>query len=246
MTQDRAAGNELHTTDSDEGLHLTLRIWHPNDWTIEVTEDNPGGILANAVYCSVDTRVQGLFTIYGGSSAEVEELIKATKESRLTNRVIELRERYGQSNTNSYGKSSRELFVAYDSEYSINNAIVERGFIHEEPIRIANGCEYWPVFFSGERAKVEEKVEELREVMDADISITSITSANGGTIPNEDVRRFDRLSERQREVFELARRRGYYEWPRNVSTRELADEMEISKTTLLEHMRKAESKLLDP
>jgi predicted DNA binding protein len=47
-------------------------------------------------------------------------------------------------------------------------------------------------------------------------------------------------------VYEHARNAGYYEWPREASTRELADELDVSKTTLLEHLRKAEAKLLDP
>jgi len=47
-------------------------------------------------------------------------------------------------------------------------------------------------------------------------------------------------------VYEHAREAGYYEWPRGASTRELADDLDVSKTTLLEHLRKAESKLLDP
>jgi len=51
------------------------------------------------------------------------------------------------------------------------------------------------------------------------------------------------LSERQREVFKLARRRGYYEWPREVSATELAEELDVSKATALEHLRKAEAKI---
>ncbi|SEM06288.1 HTH DNA binding domain-containing protein [Haloferax larsenii] len=52
------------------------------------------------------------------------------------------------------------------------------------------------------------------------------------------------LSDRQREVFELARERGYYAIPREVSGSDLADELGISKTTLHEHLRKVEAKLL--
>lgn len=230
------------------GLQLTLRIWHPDDWTLEITEDNPGGILAHAVYSAPGGSVQGLFTMYGDSSAEVEQLVEATKESRLTDSVMELRERYGQRGSqNTPGNTSRELFVAYNTDHTISGALVERGFIHEEPVRIHDGWEYWPVFFPGDRPEMEDCLDELRDEMDADITVTRITSAgSGGSTRTEDVRRVDRLSEGQREAFELARRRGYYEWPRNVSTRELADEMDVSKTTLLEHLRKAESKLLDP
>lgn len=230
------------------GLQLTLRIWHPDDWTLEITTDNPGGILAHAVYSAPGENVQGLFTMYGDSSDEVETLVEATKASRLTDSVMELRERYGQrGGHNTPGNTSRELFVAYNTDHSISGALVERGFIHEEPVRIHDGWEYWPVFFPGDRPEMERHLEELREEMDADITVTRITSAGGGgATRTEDVRRVDRLSEGQREAFELARQRGYYEWPRNVSTRELAEELGVSKTTLLEHLRKAESKLLDP
>jgi len=58
--------------------------------------------------------------------------------------------------------------------------------------------------------------------------------------------RLDTLTTTQREVYEHAREAGYYEWPREASTRELAADLDVSKTTLLEHLRKAESKLLDP
>ena len=53
-----------------------------------------------------------------------------------------------------------------------------------------------------------------------------------------------RLTERQYEVIERALDAGYFEWPREITSEELAEEMEISRTTLLEHLRKAESKLL--
>jgi len=52
------------------------------------------------------------------------------------------------------------------------------------------------------------------------------------------------LTERQYEVIECALEAGYFEWPREISSDELADEMGVTRATLLEHLRKAESKLL--
>jgi predicted DNA binding protein len=45
-------------------------------------------------------------------------------------------------------------------------------------------------------------------------------------------------------VFELARQEGYYDWPRGTSVEALADQLDLSKSTLLEHLRKAEAKIL--
>lgn len=52
------------------------------------------------------------------------------------------------------------------------------------------------------------------------------------------------LTDRQLEVVTCALEEGYFEWPRTISSEELADELGISRTTALEHLRKAQSKLL--
>jgi predicted DNA binding protein len=38
--------------------------------------------------------------------------------------------------------------------------------------------------------------------------------------------------------------RGYYDWPRGINNEDLAAELEISRATLHEHLRRAEKKLL--
>lgn len=52
------------------------------------------------------------------------------------------------------------------------------------------------------------------------------------------------LTPRQREVVETALTAGYFEWPREISSDELADKLGISRGTCLEHLRKAQAKLL--
>lgn len=52
------------------------------------------------------------------------------------------------------------------------------------------------------------------------------------------------LTDRQLEVVTCALEEGYFEWPREISSEELADELGINRTTALEHLRKAQSKLL--
>lgn len=52
------------------------------------------------------------------------------------------------------------------------------------------------------------------------------------------------LTARQREVLSLAVERGYYELPRGTTTEALADELEVSRRTVEDHLRRAEGKLL--
>jgi predicted DNA binding protein len=52
------------------------------------------------------------------------------------------------------------------------------------------------------------------------------------------------LTTRQREVIEIALEEGYFQWPRGITSDELADQLGISRPTCLEHLRKAEQTLL--
>lgn len=54
----------------------------------------------------------------------------------------------------------------------------------------------------------------------------------------------ERLTDRQREVVEAAVQAGYYEWPREATGAEVADQLEISSATFSEHVHAAERKLL--
>ncbi|WP_367996357.1 helix-turn-helix domain-containing protein [Haloferax volcanii] len=53
-----------------------------------------------------------------------------------------------------------------------------------------------------------------------------------------------RLSKRQAEVVGYALERGYYDWLRGVTVEEIAAAFEVSRPTVLEHLRRAEKKLL--
>jgi hypothetical protein len=77
---------------------------------------------------------------------------------------------------------------------------------------------------------------------DVEMDVRGITSPEGfvsGPLP------LDGLSPRQREVFQLAREQGYYASPAESSAAELANQLDISASTLHEHLQKAEEKLLD-
>jgi predicted DNA binding protein len=52
------------------------------------------------------------------------------------------------------------------------------------------------------------------------------------------------LSSRQIEVIEQAYEVGYFDWPRRTDAKTLAAQLDISHSTLLEHIRKAEKKLI--
>lgn len=54
----------------------------------------------------------------------------------------------------------------------------------------------------------------------------------------------DELTEKQREILKAAYRYGYFDHPRKIDAGKLADKVGVHKTTLLEHMHKAEKRLI--
>jgi hypothetical protein len=52
------------------------------------------------------------------------------------------------------------------------------------------------------------------------------------------------LTDKQREVMVAAFENGYYEYPKKISSKALSEKVNISKPTLLQHLRKAEKRML--
>ena len=242
---------EAGETRAPAGTRLTLDLWHPNCWAIEATDGVGGGVLAHAVYtapeaaAAVEETVNGLFTAYGESTAEVDALLERVRDSDLAGEVLELRERFDAQRTRAPGGITREFFLEYDPGEMVCPTLLEHGFVHSAPVRIEDGRETWQVCYAGERAAIEDALARVREDAGAEVSVEAVTAA-AATDRSERARRIETLTPAQREAFEHAREAGYYRWPREASTRELAGGLGVSKTTLLEHLRKAEAKLLGP
>jgi len=240
----------MSIADEISGTRLTLDLWHPNCWAIEATEQTGGGVLAHAIYNSPQTRgerpasVNGLFTAYGDDEGTIENLLDAIRSSSYSGEVLELQERFGRGR-NAPGNVVREFFLEYDPDDMVCPTLLEHGFVHSAPVQIEDGREQWEVCFAEDHSEIDEALQGVRDQAGAEVTVDSITTSEGSGGSERD-RRLDTLTPTQREVFEHAREVGYYEWPRGTSTRELAEDLDISKTTLLEHLRKAESKLLDP
>lgn len=235
-TDERAAADHERTCS-----RLTLDIWHPDCWTLEATDRTEAGLLGHGVH-EVDDHAVGWFTAFADRKSAVGALVEAARESPLTRLVREFDDRGTRMAQHpDPGNATCGLLVEYAAADSINGPIVSRGFVPDAPVRIVDGRELWTVLTTEPRERVDALVEEIRGECDADVRLASISRP---VAEPADPR--VELTVRQREVFELARERGYYAWPRGTTAADLAADLGVSKSTVLEHLRKAEARLLDP
>jgi len=109
------------------------------------------------------------------------------------------------------------------------------GLIHTIPTIISP--EKFIISMTGERKNLSGFVEMMK---------------NAGTIQKMAIRRaayhkadiLAVLTDKQREVMVAAFQSGYYDYPRKISSKSLCKKVNISKPTLLQHMRKAEGRIL--
>lgn len=235
---------EARKSDSAESVQtsqISLRMWHPNCWTLQTTADADAGLIAHGVY-NYDRVVAARMTAYADTTDAIDELIETIDESDLTEDIKVINGYFGQlPRAASAGNATEEILVEYEPRHSIHDALVSRGFVPEEEIRVHDGYEYWTVIVTESRSTIQARLDEIRREMDAEITVEGMKSAHTSTVQTTSA---EQLSERQREIFEYAKREGYYTWPRETSASALADDIEVSKTTFLEHLRKAEAKIL--
>lgn len=229
------------STNNPQTSQLALRIWHPNCWTLQTTEAVDAGLIAHGVY-KYDDIVSARLTAHADTTEQIDDLVAKIKASPLTERAKVINEYFNPTvRAHPAGNATEELLVEYEPKNSIHDAFVSRGFVPEEEIRMNDGFEYWTVIVAASRATIRERLDEIRQEMNAEIKIEGMKSTQTNTVQSQQT---SQLSERQREIFDLAQDEGYYMWPRETSATELATQVDISKTTFLEHLRKAEAKIL--
>ncbi len=89
----------------------------------------------------------------------------------------------------------------------------------------------------GENKQLKRLLEVFRSF--ADVKIISYRSA---VFEKHDI--LSSLTTKQRNIILIAKNNGYYEYPREINVNQLSEKIGISKSTTVEHLRKAEKQLI--
>jgi hypothetical protein len=232
------------TTPESEALRLTLDVWHPDCWVLRTTRRADVGVLSYGCFLRSDGRATTLITLYGDTTTALDAGLDAIRSASAVFDVVEMsRDHRGpDAERRRAGNATRELLVDHDGTTQISEGFTDRGFVPAGPVDARDDVEYWTLLTSHDRDAVESHLDRIRAAWDAQITVTSVT--RGARATEESPLPLDSLSSRQREVFRYARANGYYEHPRETDVGSVAAALGLSSSTVHEHLRKAEAKLL--
>ncbi len=106
----------------------------------------------------------------------------------------------------------------------------------------------FPIEFVGDgsiRLTIVGDEEQIRQAMSAVPEGITVELEKLGDYAPENERLLTRLTDRQREVAQIAVEMGYYDTPRKVTYDDIADEVNVAPGTVGEILRKVESRLLN-
>jgi predicted DNA binding protein len=161
--------------------------------------------------------------LYVGATAEVQH------------RILQFLKKHTHINDIEMLEQEEDYFMALITTVG-NPTIIERinanKCFHLQPVLLLQGREIHVV-----GTKKKENIQNLLTSLEdlGDVKLLSVVTYS-----------FDRedLTHRQKDSIEHAYSRGYYEWPRKADIEKLAKEKGLSKSTYVEHLRKAEIKVV--
>ena len=116
----------------------------------------------------------------------------------------------------------------------------DKRIIQTKPvIQKIDGTEIWEMA-SWTKEPLSQILERLPEEFNIKIKSIKQTKLSEIFLPHI----MPKLSDKQKEVIQLAVKKGYFDFPRKINLDGLAKEMKISKQTLQQHLRTAEKKLV--
>lgn len=173
---------------------------------------------------------------------DIESVVTIIEDHRMVD-SIKILEEY---NVDKRGQVSVTLFLEGQlTEFTPLQTLMYEGFLPIGPTKLENGRECFDLLLH-DREELSKAVELLEEF--GNVSVNRISeNFRREVVPSraEWQELLASIPPRRREVLNLAIEQGYFEIPRRITLEELADQMDITKTTVSSHLRKAEQQIIE-
>lgn len=163
-----------------------------------------------------------------GDKKNIDKFIKELKEDK---RIINLE----ISKNTVFFVEKRKKGEIPSSHYNPKMFFVKPVFVDR------NGYEYWEMA-SWEKEVLMKFISDLKKEKNVELTLEKFQNVKLDTIYFPKI--MPKLSNKQREAYQLAVENGYYKFPRKVGLEILAKIMKVSVSTFQEHLRKAEEKII--
>ena len=220
-------------------LEYTFRIKHRGCWT-ETLNDVFPDVRATIIYS---------YRITGTSITMVE--LTSVDEGTLDD-LVEWLEDHPVMNVArivSHDDATGTVFVSLEGDYDTDtepvlNILLRNNCFPTIPATVSHGREHWSVLASTHE-EVSEAHAELQEIGSVDVDSLRQPELDGLLTGLSEIKEaIQSLSPRQMEVLSRAVEQGYYDSPRACNIEELAELDPANTSTVGEHLRRSESKIL--
>ena len=206
------------------------------DWTQALRQYNAFGEFLASTF--QNRQYIGLMTLEADNLEEASAVIKNHRDTEN----VEIIEKYSPSGS---AKTIATLFIRGKlSQFSPLQTLMYEGFLPIGSTKLEDGCECFDLLLED-----RDGLSDVTTILDefGHVRLERVSQDFQREITPSSTEWHELLSsipDRQRELLTLALERGYFEIPRNVTLDELAEEMDITKTTASNHLRKAEQRVM--
>lgn len=221
-------------------LEYTFRIRHKGCWTETVNEAFPG-VSATIIY---SYRLTGTSITMIEATGIAEDRVGALVEWLGDHEVMT------SAQLVSYHETRETAFISLEGDYRTDtepvlNVLLRNNCFPTIPATVSNGREHWSVLASTHE-EVSTTHEELRDI--GAVEVDALRQPELGRLLTgltEIKQAVQDLSPRQTEVLARAIEHGYYDSPRGCNIEELAAMDSANTSTVGEHLRRSEAKILE-
>lgn len=217
-------------------LTAKVCVQYDGDWTAELAHHQVFGEFIASTFRN--NRYIGMFAVEARDCEAVLDVIRAHD----TVETVDLVERY---ETHEDRCAATVILRGRLTEVTPLQSLMYEGYLPLGPTELIDGRECFDLLLN-DRSELAKAIDLLSEF--GNVAVERIAQDFRREIMPSRADWQELLSSippRQREFLNIAAERGYFEIPRQVTLEELADEMDITKTTASNHLRKAERQLVE-